>query len=140
MHAVVVRSTFPSQNLQSTMFGPLLEVEMFKRCTSLWHEAHFQAKSLKKMRDFEPFLTFRSRFVWEGQGIAHLVKSGQNVTAFCNSFSYNHQYPTLLHYNTLHSTTVRPTTRHYTELHYNYNYSYNYNYNYITLHYTTLHQ
>ena len=26
------------------MFGPLLEVEMSKKCTPLWREAHFEVK------------------------------------------------------------------------------------------------
>ena len=79
MHAVVARSTFPSQNVQSTpasdhfwklrcrksarrcgakhiskskctkhtSFGPLLEVEMSKKCTPLWREAHFEVKMYK---------------------------------------------------------------------------------------------
>ena len=79
VHAVVARSTFPSQNVQNTRgsdhfwklrcrksarrcgakhiseskctkhqgFGPLLEVEMLKKCTPLWREAHFQVKSVK---------------------------------------------------------------------------------------------
>ena len=79
LHAVMARSTFPSQNVQSTPgsdhfwklrcrksarrcgakhiskskctkhtnVGPLLEVEMSKKCTPLWHEAHFQVKSVK---------------------------------------------------------------------------------------------
>ena len=79
LHAVVARSTFPGQNLQSTPFsdhfwklrcrksarrcgakhiskskctkhtilGPLLEVEMSKKCTPLWREAHFQVKMYK---------------------------------------------------------------------------------------------
>ena len=79
VHAVVARSTFPSQNVQSTPFsdhfwklrcrksarscgakhiskskctkhtilGPLLEVEMLKKCTPLWREAHFQVKMYK---------------------------------------------------------------------------------------------
>ena len=46
LHAVVARSTFPSQNVQNT--PPLLEVEMLKKCTPLWREAHFQVKMLKK--------------------------------------------------------------------------------------------
>ena len=46
VHAVVARSTFPSQNVQNTL-GPLLEVEMSKKCTPLWREAHFQVKMLK---------------------------------------------------------------------------------------------
>ena len=76
LHAVVARSTFPSQNVQNTrgsdhfwklrcrksarrcgakhiskskctkhtILGPLLEVEMSKKCTQLWREAHVQVK------------------------------------------------------------------------------------------------
>ena len=79
VHAVVARSTFRSQNVQSTpgsdhfwklrcrksarrcgakhiskskctkhtRFGPLLEVEMSKKCTPLWREAHLQVKMYK---------------------------------------------------------------------------------------------
>ena len=48
VHAVVARSTFRSQNVKNTRgFGPLLEVEMSKKCTPLWREAHFQVKMLK---------------------------------------------------------------------------------------------
>ena len=79
VHAVVARSTFPSQNVQNTsapdhfwklrcrksarrcgtkhiskskctkhtILGPLLEVEMSKKCTPLWREAHFQVKMYK---------------------------------------------------------------------------------------------
>ena len=44
-------------------FGPLLEVVMLKKCTPLWREAHFEVKMLQKHR----------RFVWQVQGILHLV-------------------------------------------------------------------
>ena len=48
LHAVVARSTFSSQNVQKhTNFGPLLEVEMSKKCTPLWREAHFEVKMYK---------------------------------------------------------------------------------------------
>ena len=79
VHAVVARSTFPSENVQNTTWsdhfwklrcrksarrcgakhiskskctkhtnvGPLLEVEMSKKCTPLWREAHFQVKMYK---------------------------------------------------------------------------------------------
>ena len=79
LHAVVVRSTFWSQNVQNTPgsdhfwklrcrksarrcgakhiskskvlktdgLGPLLEVQMSKKCTPLWREAHFQVKMYK---------------------------------------------------------------------------------------------
>ena len=41
-HAVV-----PSQNVQNTDVGPLLEVAMSKKCTPLWREAHFEVKMYK---------------------------------------------------------------------------------------------
>ena len=79
VHAVVARSTFPSQNVQNTSAsdhfwklrcqksarrcgakhiskskctkhrssGPFLEVQMSKKCTPLWREAHFQVKMYK---------------------------------------------------------------------------------------------
>ena len=45
LHAVVARSTFPSQNVQKhTRCGILLAVEMSKKCTPLWREAHVEVK------------------------------------------------------------------------------------------------
>ena len=50
VHAVVARSTVPSQNVQKhTILGPLLEVEMSKKCTPLWREAYFEVKMLKTL-------------------------------------------------------------------------------------------
>ena len=50
LHAVVARSTFPSQKCtKHTMFGPLLEVAMTKKCTPLWREAHFEVKMYKTL-------------------------------------------------------------------------------------------
>ena len=51
VHAIVARSTFRSQNVQRctkhTIVGPFLEVEMSKKCTPLWREAHFEVKMYK---------------------------------------------------------------------------------------------
>jgi len=47
VHAVVARSTYPSQNAQNTSVGALLEVDMSKKRTPLWRKAHFQVKTLK---------------------------------------------------------------------------------------------
>jgi len=44
LHAVVARSTFGNQNAKRTILGPLLEVEMSKKCTRLRREAHVQVK------------------------------------------------------------------------------------------------
>ena len=59
--------------------GALLEVEMSKKCTPLWRKAHFQVKSAKKWRGSDHFWTFRCRFAWQAQEIAHVVKSEKNV-------------------------------------------------------------
>ena len=56
LHAVVERSAFPSQECQKKPGRrPLLEVEMSKKCTPLWHEAHFQVKSFKNPRSRTTF-------------------------------------------------------------------------------------
>jgi len=63
-------------------FGPLLEVEMSKKCTPLWREAHFEVKSEKNLRGSEHFWTFRCRFAREGfvefqktmAGLGHLKR------------------------------------------------------------------
>ena len=44
LHAVAARNTFRSQNVQNT---PCSEVEMSKKCTPLWREAHFEVKMYK---------------------------------------------------------------------------------------------
>ena len=38
-----------SKCTKHTTFGPLLEVEMLKKCTPLWRKAHFQVKMLKAL-------------------------------------------------------------------------------------------
>ena len=45
LHAVVARSTFPSQKVQNRRCSDhFLEVQMSKKCTPLWCEAHFKVK------------------------------------------------------------------------------------------------
>ena len=51
------------------MFRPLLEVEMSKKCTPLWREAHFEVKMLKAPH-------VRATF---GRSDVDLVKSEQSV-------------------------------------------------------------
>ena len=187
LHAVVARSTFPSQNVQSTwcsehfwklrcrksarpcgakhiskstctkhtIVGPLLEVEMSKKCMPLRREAHFEVKMYKapgvrttfgssdveKVHAVVARSTFRSQNVKNTRGSDHFGGSDVASLRFA-SFRF-----TTLHYITLHSTTVHYTTRHYTPQHYNYNYTTTLHYtplhsttlNYTTLHYTPLH-
>ena len=75
--------------------GPLLEVEMLRKCTPLWREAHFEVKMYKT-----PYV----RATFGGSDVASL-------------------HYTTLHCTTLHSTTLRSTTLHYITQHYNYNYT-----------------
>ena len=120
LHAAVARSTFRSQNVQSTSasdhfwklrcrksacrcgakhiskskctkhisFGPLLEVEMSKKCTLLWREAHFEVKMYKthqlrtifgsldveKVHAVVARSTFRSQHVKNTRGSDHFWK------------------------------------------------------------------
>ena len=136
----MARSTFPSQNVQSTpasdhfwklrcrksarrcgtkhiwkskcakhtRCGPLLAVEMSKKCTPLWREAHFEVKLFK---------TLGVRTTFGGSDVASL-------------------HYTTLHYRTLHYTTLQYTTLHYTTLQYTPVHSTTLNY--TTPHYITL--
>ena len=84
-----------SKCTKHTVLGPLLEVEMLKKCTPLWREGHFEVKMFK---------TLGVRTTFGGSDVASL------------------QYTTLqditLHSSTLHYTTLRSSALHYTKLHY----------------------
>ena len=157
VHAVVARSTFPSQNVQNTpwldhfwklrcrksarrcgakhiskskctkhtMYGPLLEVQMSKKCTPLWCETHFEVKMLK---------TPGVRTTFGGSDVPSL----RFTTLY--TLHYTTLHYTTLHYTTLHNTTttqLHSTTRNYTKLHYT---TLHYTtFHYTSLHYTTLH-
>ena len=76
VHAVVARSTFPSQNVQNTRgCGPLLEVQMSKKCTPLWREAHFQVKMYKTLGGADHFWQLRCRKSVRRCGAKHISKS-----------------------------------------------------------------
>ena len=180
VHAVVARSTFPSQNVQNTpgpdhfwklrcrksarrcgtkhiskskrtkhtMLGPLLEVQMSKKCMPLWREAHFEVKMYKTLgvwtifggSDVEKVYAIVARSTFPSQNVQN-TRGSDHFWSFRCRFTklhytplhytpqhYNYNYTTTqLHYTPLHSTTLNYTTLHYTKLHY------------TTLHYTTLH-
>ena len=51
LHAVLARSTFVSKEAKNTSRSDhFLEVEVSKKCTPLWREAHVQVKSVKDCR------------------------------------------------------------------------------------------
>ena len=142
-----------SKCAKHTILGPLLEVEMSKKCTPLWREAHFEVKMYK---------THHSRTTFGSSGLekVHAVVAqstfwSQNLKNTRDSdhfwrlrchFASLH-YITTVHYTTLRSTTLHCITLHYTPQHYNYNYTTTLHYtplhsttlNYTTLYYTTLH-
>ena len=121
-----------SKCTKHTSSGPLLAVEMSKKCTPLWREAHFEVKRLKtpgvrttlggsdveKVHAVVARSTFRSQFFKNTRGSDHFWR-------FRCGFAS-------LHYITLHFTPLHYITLHYTPQHYNYNYT-------TTLHYTPLH-
>ena len=175
VHAVVARSTFRSQNVQSTPFSDhfwkvtcrksarrcgakhiskskcakntpctdhFLEVQMSKKCTPLWREAHFQVKMYKAHHVRTIF--GGSEVVSRGrrQGLWTVSKVTKNVRVLYHFQLQPPLHYTLhsntLHYTTttttpsLHSTTLHSTTLHCTQLH-------SITLNYTTLHYTPLH-
>ena len=131
--AVVARSTFRSQNVQSTpgpdhfcklrcrksgrrcgakhiskskctkhtMLGPLLEVQMSKKCTPLWREAHFEVKMYK---------TLGFRTIFGGSDVEKSVRR-------CGAKHTSKSHYITVHYSssTLHYTNLHYTTLHYTE-------------------------
>ena len=193
LHAVVARSRFWSEKVQSTwvsdhfwklrcrksarrcgakhiskskctkhtILGPLLEVAMSKKCTTLWHEAHFEIKMYKTP---QPRTTFGS---WDVEKVHAVVapstfrsENGQNSTCPRHFWRFRCQKkcPPLwreahfevkllktpefrttfggsdvasLHYIILHYTPLHCTALHYTALHNTTTTT--------TLHYTPLH-
>ena len=64
------------------MFGPLLEVQMSKKCTLLWREAHFQVKSVKNWRVQNTFGSFDAEKVYDV--VARSTCPSQNVQSTCS--------------------------------------------------------
>ena len=100
LHAVVARSTFPSQNVQNTPFSDhfwklrcrksarrgakhisksKVQKTDCRKSARRCGAKHMSKSKVQKLRGTEHFWTFRCRFAWQAQGIVHLVKSGQNV-------------------------------------------------------------
>ena len=101
------------------MFAPLLEVQMSKKCTPLWREAHFEVKMYK---------TLGVRTTFGGSDVASPLRF---TTLHYVELHHTPLYYTTLHYTTLHNTTTTTTQLDYTPLH-------STTLNFTTLHYTTL--
>ena len=185
VHAVVARSTFRSQNVQSTPLsdhfwklrcrksarlcgakhiskskctkhtrvGPLLEVEMSKKCTPMWREAHFQVKMYKAHQGRTTFGSWDVEKVHAVVARSTFPSQNEQNTPFSDHFwklrcpksdavgarstfrsqnvkstrGSDHFWRFRCPFASLHYTTSHYTTLPSTTLHY------------ITLHYTTLH-
>ena len=186
VHAVVARSTFPSQNVQNTSApdhfwklrcrksarrcgakhiskskctkhlssGPLLEVEMSKKCTPLWREAHFQVKMYRTPHvratfgssDVEKVHAIVARSKFPSQNVQNTTCSRHFWRFRCRKSARRCGAKHISHFEvkmlktpgvrttfggsdvaSLHYTTLHHITLHYTPLHY------------APLHYTTLH-
>ena len=126
-----------SKCTKHTSSGPLLAVEMSKKWTPLWREAHFEVKMLKtpgvrttfgasdveKVHAVVARRTFRSKNVQNTRGSDHFW----GFRCRFASIHYTTGHYTTLHSSTLHYTTLHSSTLHYTKLHY------------TTLHYTEWH-
>ena len=145
-----------SKCTKHTRFGPLLEVEMSKKCTQLWREAHFQVKMYKTPHvrttfggsDVEKVHAVVARSSFPSQNVRNTTCSRHFLEVQMSLRRFASLHYTTLHYTTLHYTTLHYTTLHYyITLHYNYNYTtrlhsttlHYIEFHYTTLHYTTLH-
>ena len=123
-----------SKCTKHTILGPLLEVQMSKKWTPLWREAHFEVNMYKAPHVlFAPLLEVQMSKIctplWrEAHFEVKMLKTPEVLDHFwrfrCRLAS--------LHYSTLHYTPLHCTALHYIIQRYNYNYT-------TTLHYTPLH-
>ena len=105
-----------SKCTKHTILGPLLEVEMLKKCTPLWREAHFATLHNYTPLHYTPLHSTTLNY----------------TTLHYTTLHYTPLHYTKLHYTTLHYTTLHPTSLNYITLHYT-------TFHYTSLHYTTLH-
>ena len=137
-----------------TIVGPLLEVEMSKKCTPLWREAHFEVKMYKaphvratfggsdveKVHAVVARSTFRSQNVKNTRGLDHFWRFRCRFASLhYTTLHYTPAHYITLHYTTFHYTSLHYATLRYTPPHYNYNYDCATTLHYTPLHYTALH-
>ena len=111
-----------------TSSGPLLEVEMSKKCTPLWREAHFEVKMYKTHQlrttfgswDVEKVHAAVARSTFRSQNVQNTTCSRHfwrfrcwNSVRRCGA-----KHPSKSHYITIHYTPVHSTTLNYTTPHY----------------------
>ena len=138
VHAVVARSTFPSQNVQNT---PLSDHFWKLRCRKSARRCgakHISKSKCLKKRISDHFWGFRCRFASLHYITLHYITL--HYTALRNTTLHYTTLQLQLHnYTPLHSTTLNHTTLHYITLHYSTLHYTNTTFHYTSLHYTTLH-
>ena len=116
LHAVVAKHTSKSKCEKHNRFGALLEVDMMKKCTPLWREAHLEVKMLKALH-------VRTTF---GRSTAPRYTTTKHYNYNCNyynnyNFSFNFEYTTTTTTTTTYTatttTTTATTTLHHTKPH-----------------------
>ena len=138
-----------SKCTKHTIVGPLLEVEMSKKCTPLWREAHVKVKMLKTLGVRTTFggSDVASRDRRRGLCTLSKVHKTWGFVAFSTTTTTTPHY-TPIHYTTpqlqlhLHYILLHYTPLHYTALNYTQLHSTTLHYlplHFTTLHYTTLH-
>ena len=165
VHAVVARSTFPSQNVQRTPFSDHFWKLRCRKSARRYGAKHISKSKCTKHHMFAPLLEVwmleKCTPLWrEAHFQIKMFKTLGVRTTFWGSDVASLRFTTL-HYTTLHSTTLlyitlNYATFHYTSLHYTtlhsttlqlHNYTTTLHYtplhsttlNYTTLNYTTLH-
>ena len=130
VHAVVARSTFPSQNVQNTPFSDHFWKFRCRKSARRCGAKHISKSKCTKHHMFAPLLEVRmlkkcTRLWREAHCEVKMYKTPHVRATFGGSDVASLHYTTL-HYTTLHSTTLQlqlrlhnyTTTLHYTKLHY----------------------
>ena len=79
VHAVVARSTFPSENVQNTTWSDHFWKFRCRKSARRCGAKHVSKSKCENTTCWRHFWTLRCRFAWQAQGIVHVVKSEQNV-------------------------------------------------------------
>ena len=133
LHAIVARSTFPSQNVQNTPARTTFGSWDVEKVHAVVARSTCRSQNVQETTCTRHFWRFRCRFAWQAQGIVRLVQNGKNVRVLSH---FQLQPP--LHHTTLQYTSLQLQLNlhyiplHYTPLHYT-------AFNCIQLHYTSLH-
>ena len=122
VHAVVARSTFPSQNVQNTRGSDHFWKSRCRKSACRCGAKHILKSKVLKTGGLGPLLEVE-------------------MSKKCTTFRYaSLHYTTLQLQLQLHSVTLPDTNLHYTKLHYTHYMTLHYTtFHYIPLHYTTVH-